>query len=116
MSNLENLSKIAKVGDFDDAYSLKETLFKSLPIILKYLRKIRFRPSLSLFIDPLFENARNEKHEKMAIVCQEFILELRESYPGLFKDLVKKHNESYFEDIKKYKVLKEQRKDKLIFW
>ena len=89
VKNLENLSNLGYIDHFKHSHSLKESLFKSLPVILRNIGKKKFRGFVELFLDPVFRNAKNQDNLNMALAAQDFILEMEKTYgPGIFKAIL----------------------------
>lgn len=59
VKNLENLSLLAYIDHFKHAHTLKESIFKSMPVIIKGIGKKKFRGYVELFLDPVFRAGNN---------------------------------------------------------
>jgi hypothetical protein len=104
VSNLEKLSSLAYIDHFKHAHTLKETIFKSMIVILKGIGKKRFRGFVELYLDPCFRAANNQDNLNMAVAAQDFILDLEKTYGnGIFKAILEGHDERYVQDLERYR-------------
>jgi len=69
VKHLENISTLAYIDHFKHAHTLKETIFKSMPVILKGIGKKKFRGYIELFLDPVFRAANNQENMNMAVAA-----------------------------------------------
>ena len=100
MKNLDNISNLAYIDHFKHAHTLKETIFKSMVVILKGLGKKKFRGYVELYLDPVFRAAKNQDHMNMAVAAQDFILEMEKIYgQGIFKAILEGHDDRYLGDL-----------------
>ena len=69
VKNFENISTLAYIDHFKHAHTLKETNFKSMPVILKGVGKKKFRGYIELYLDPVFRAANNQDNMNMAVAA-----------------------------------------------
>jgi len=93
---LPQLSDLGYVDHFKHAHTMKETLFKSLPVVLERIGKKKFRGHVEMFLDPAFRAAKIEANQNLAVAAQEFILAMEKTYgQGIFKAILEGHDDRY---------------------
>jgi hypothetical protein len=104
VKNLENISTLAYIDHFKHAHTLKETIFKSMIVVLKGIGKKKFRNIIELFLDPTFRAANNLENLNMAVAAQDFILDMEKTYgSGIFRAILEGHDQRFIQDLERFK-------------